>query len=419
MQKQLDANPFHLHKPRPRFCIVRPDGLQAPLIPLDELPSWLEIYEWGTEMFKEMRPVSLSAIPRDGEYDVICHHCSNSVDEFHLSASLSASERSDVSPQSPVSQTQSCPPGFFNPKGRKPLEAGPLLPAPEQSPFNVTLQSPFGGVLTLDVHGIATNRPFLSDAFQKQLSPPSGSPSMSDPSPDESPHSLRESPEIKPSLQPSLPDTDSRCNLASAMGSAVAKGKENQPAAQPPKVASSPVVEDADEVAAMISSAIAASLCGKSVRSVKSVKSAASIKSADESVASARSLTALVQRYEQVRQDRAPPRRTPRACSIPESVISKISIESGRSKGSPIHKAHNAASRRHAKIRRRRRRADKAKVSRPSSTVSSRKPKPEQMNSATKRRDRREKLVRGRKDKEANDQYWHMETNWRTQAARR
>lgn len=399
MQSQVFARRYSHPLPRPRFCIFRPGGLLAPLIPIDELPSWVQI-NWSPSMLIGMQPVSLSYISREGEYDVICRHCSSSVDSLHQSVS----ERNE-SPGSPVSHTKSCPGGFFNPHGapEPPPDSSKdpfSLPMPVlgQPPFDPNVLSPFGGMFMLHVNGLSTNAAPATAACQKAFSPQS-TPSMSDPSPEPSPDSLRESPQFNSSLQASLVDAVTRCNAASASASAVLREVENKPIARTPNVVTSPVVDHERE---KISAAIATSLCGKSV---------------NESVASTRSLTAAVQRYKEVRKGRAPGKRVSRGPSVPHSVISKISIKTTRSRSSSIHKAHTTANRRQAKIRRRRRRADKTKVSKPPSAVSTGKPKPEQVNSATKRRDRREKMLRGRKDKQPNNQYLHMMANWRTNAA--
>lgn len=396
MQSQAQVRPFFQPQPRPRFCIFRPGGLLAPLIPIDELPSWLRIINWSPSMFVGMQPVSLSWIPREGEYDVICHHCSSSVDSLHQSVS----ERNE-SPHSPASHTKSCPAGYFNPPAgcELPPDASKWpseLPMPVlgQPPFDPNILSSLGGMFMLNVNGLAANAAPVTAAFQKAFSPQSP-PSLSDPSPEQSPDSLRESPQLTSSLTASLADAVSRCNADSASASAVLRQVENQPIAHTPNVASSPVVDHEGE---KISAAIATSLCGKSV---------------NESVASTRSLTVAVQRYKEVRKARAPVKKLSRG----PSVISKTSVKTSRSRSSSIHKPHTAASRRRAKVRRRRRRADKVNVSKSPSAVSTGKPKPEQVNSATKRRDRREKRARGRKDKQPNSQYVHMMANWRTNAA--
>ncbi|KAL4779375.1 hypothetical protein BJX76DRAFT_90768 [Aspergillus varians] len=83
-------------QPFPKFYIVRPDGRHVPLIPLDELPSWLQIgfLDWNDpKLYMFMIPATTSIVPREGEYDVICQYCLNSVDNtLHRSASESGND---------------------------------------------------------------------------------------------------------------------------------------------------------------------------------------------------------------------------------------------------------------------------------------------------------------------------------------
>lgn len=365
---------YSKRRPHPLFFIIRPGGILAPLIPIDELPSWLQVCNWSSNTPVDMRAVSPECIPRKGELDVICHHCSCSVDSLHQSVS----ERNTDSPVSPASRSKSCPTGYCNP--------------PEVC--NTSTED-FAGVYRLHTRRLGTNTVSAAAAFQKPPSSPSGSPSMSDPSPEESPHSVQGSSNINSSIQASLIHAVARCNQVSATASAVLREVQNTPIACTPHVEVSPVMDEERE---KISAAIATSLCGKSV---------------NESLASTRSITAAVQRYQEVRKVCKPRAKLARHPSIPHSVISKTSIKTGRSRSSSVHTAHTAASSRRVKVRRRRRRrrADKGKVSKPSSAVVLAEPKPEQVNSATKRRDRREKLARGHKDKGPNHQYVHMMAN--------
>lgn len=319
----------------------------------------------------EMHAVSSELIPREGEYDVVCHHCSCSVDSLHQSVS----ERNADSPRSPASQTK-CPSCFGNPPEvsaslPEELKASRKLPLPAftDSPHNAVRHSPFGS--KLDEHGKVINTVPASAAFPKLLSPQSDPISISDPSPEASPNSLQESPMINSSIQASLFDAISRCNFA--------REAENKP------VAHTPVV---DHERKMVSVAIATSLCGKSV---------------NESLASTRSITAAVQRYQEVRS------------RVPQRVISNASIKTCRSRSSSIFTAHTAASRPHVKIRRRRRRrADKGKASKPPSAVVPE----ERVNSAAKRRARREKMAARRRDRGSNHQYVHMTANLQANRAR-
>ncbi|KAL5337308.1 hypothetical protein BJX70DRAFT_248460 [Aspergillus crustosus] len=83
-------------QPFPKFYIFRPDGKQVPLIPLDELPSWLQVgfMDWNyPNLYMFMCPATISPVPREGEYDVICQYCISGVDNtLHRSASESGQD---------------------------------------------------------------------------------------------------------------------------------------------------------------------------------------------------------------------------------------------------------------------------------------------------------------------------------------
>ncbi|KAL4870789.1 hypothetical protein BDV12DRAFT_194991 [Aspergillus spectabilis] len=89
-------------QPFPKFYIVRPDGKHVPLIPLDELPSWLQVgfMDWNhPNLYMFMIPATISVVPREGEYDVICQYCISSVDNtLHRSASESGQDAVTPSP---------------------------------------------------------------------------------------------------------------------------------------------------------------------------------------------------------------------------------------------------------------------------------------------------------------------------------
>ncbi|PKY08050.1 hypothetical protein P168DRAFT_314179 [Aspergillus campestris IBT 28561] len=79
-----------MSQPFPNYYLTRPDQVQVPLVPLDELPNWIEVGAWNwsdTSLFETMNPVSCDCIPRSGEYEVICHYCAASVDKLHRSVS--------------------------------------------------------------------------------------------------------------------------------------------------------------------------------------------------------------------------------------------------------------------------------------------------------------------------------------------
>lgn len=351
-------------------------------------------------MFMGLQPVSLSYIPREGEYDVICHHCSSSVDSLHQSVS----ERNDDSPKSVASHSKSCPGAFLTPVAN----AGPPdvtskcpydihYPALGQPPFHTTIQSPFGGIYMFNMPSMTPNMTPGSAALQKPIIPRSRSPSVSDPSPEQSPDSLEASARLKSSLQEaSLVDAVVRSQPPTAS----LETKENKHPIRPPTPAEIPEVQsDIEHIA--VAGAIAASLCGKSV---------------NESLASTRSLTAAVERLRQV----IGTKKLSRGPSLHKSIKSGTTFKS-QSKASSAHRAHTAASCRRAKVPRHRRRAKKNNKPKPKSAAGVAENKPEQVNSATQRRDRREKMARGRKEAQPNGQYWHMMMipNWRSNVPHR
>lgn len=61
-----------------QFCICRPDGTKTTLIPLDQLPSWIWIPSLETAdpiRDKNMVLASQGTIPRDDMYDAVCCNC--------------------------------------------------------------------------------------------------------------------------------------------------------------------------------------------------------------------------------------------------------------------------------------------------------------------------------------------------------
>lgn len=74
----------------PQLYITRPDRRIVPLVALDELPSWLQIGDWDwtdIRLYKGMSAATPDPVPRLGEYDVICHNCCSHIDVLHRSIS--------------------------------------------------------------------------------------------------------------------------------------------------------------------------------------------------------------------------------------------------------------------------------------------------------------------------------------------
>ncbi|PTU17511.1 hypothetical protein P175DRAFT_0535844 [Aspergillus ochraceoroseus IBT 24754] len=142
-------------QPFPKFYIVRPDSRPVPLIPLDELPDWLQVGPWDwndLSCYRGMALVNYYPMCREGEYDIICYHCLATVDsmlnrrisetpsELCTSALVPASEKGDkrYSNLSCLSAKDNLSPlKWSSNQSLQPLE---------QPPFYTTLQHPFIGM---------------------------------------------------------------------------------------------------------------------------------------------------------------------------------------------------------------------------------------------------------------------------------
>jgi len=372
-------------QPHPRFCIFRPGGVIAPLIAIDELPSWLQIYcNLGVDTVLGLQPVTPIHIPRNGEYDVICHHCSSSVDSLHQSVS----ERNADSPQSAVGRSKSCPGAF--------IPAIPDAQLPDivskvslGDPFPILgqplLHNRFGGLYMCHPHNMHSNILGVSTAFTEPLVLRTQPSSASEPLPGASPNSSKQSqPGVKTSVHASLVDVARRASLENG---------ENQPPKRPPTAPSLDPFEKTQEELDVIASVIAASLCGQSVA-----------ESLAESLAETVSITAAVELFKKRKGMTSLSR--PRQPSLHKPVETGVSFKAHRSNGSSSRKAHTAAGKHRVKGRRRTGKPKKSKK---------RKWKPtgahpalegqEQVNSSTKRRDRREKSLQCQREADSHGAY--------------
>ncbi|KAJ6157760.1 exopolygalacturonase C [Penicillium chermesinum] len=173
---------FSQQQPRPRFCIFRPGGVIAPLIPLDELPAWVNICLTPNMVFG-MQPASLSYIPREGEYDVICHHCSSSVDSLHQSVSERNGDSQSRSSPSSTSQTKRCPGAFFTeiPDGDVHTESkGSIKLPPPAIPLTTVIQNPLMGVQLYEIVGKGSHVRSASLVFQNPMKLSNSTPSSSE-----------------------------------------------------------------------------------------------------------------------------------------------------------------------------------------------------------------------------------------------
>lgn len=141
-------------QPFPKFYIIRPDDSLTPLIPADELPKWVSFANWDPEdiaMYSNMYAATLTTVPREGEYDLVCHHCISQVDGHHRSVS----EQSDLGVSIPtaaltyrdaIGMPDSCSMQAPDPAPCQ-LTTVPILPSfLKQPPFHANLYSPFVGM---------------------------------------------------------------------------------------------------------------------------------------------------------------------------------------------------------------------------------------------------------------------------------
>ncbi|KAL2846977.1 hypothetical protein BJY01DRAFT_247034 [Aspergillus pseudoustus] len=163
-------------QPFPKFYIFRPDGRQVPLVPIDELPSWLRIgfMDWNdSTLYQFMIPATTSLVPREGEYDAMCQYCLSSVDNtLHRSASELSHYAEDICPPPSIYAHQKIarllnaleianlvPRTVDRYKSRTAFscspEAGkvypPSFPFLLHPPFHSNLQSPFVGMCVFKV----------------------------------------------------------------------------------------------------------------------------------------------------------------------------------------------------------------------------------------------------------------------------
>ncbi|KAJ5210713.1 hypothetical protein N7491_010521 [Penicillium cf. griseofulvum] len=371
VQPSHQPPPPILVRPRPRFCILRPGGFWTPLIPLDELPSWLEVCNWTPDLYMGMYPASMTFIPREGEYDILCHHCSHRVDSLHQSVS----ERGPSSvAASHTPSTKDCPEPHFSPNAYHSdavslptvLHHGSTERFLEQPPFNAMLQTPFVGMCVVDMN---SQYPDISQD-------PAG-------------------PKRRMSIENSIPPPIFGAVGIGSPPLSVANSGNTRRSDSP--------YPHAHDPGSFGKPKRVASLRNESVASMQS-----------GSVASTRSLT--VAAIEQMR--RMQRRRLCRGSSLHASIsvaeatnlsqvssskISKVSNVSKLSKFAAIRVISKHPNR---KVILRRRRVEERKSRKPQSGVSveTLKAKPEQPNSATKRRDRRERMMQRRKQSDRGKQ---------------
>ncbi|KAJ5118725.1 hypothetical protein N7448_010433 [Penicillium atrosanguineum] len=334
-------------------------------------------------MIMGLQPATLTYIPRDGEYDVICHNCTPGVNLNHTSRS----ERDDDSPKSIAAQSKPCTGGFIPPIAdallpgvgiKVPLaDPFPLMRQPLRDP---SMQSPFGGFYTYNLATLNANILGASAAFTKSLVLPTQSSSASEPLPGISPDSSKSSqPDVKASVTASLANIARRASI----------GKLEKEHHNGPPAPIDPFVKSPAELEA-IADAIAASICGQSPA---------------ESLASEVSLTAAVEFLKKRKGITSPFRGTSlhRKKSLKTEKDFKTHLSIGK-----VHKAQIAAGKRRVKGRRRRTARAKRRKPKSSGNITPARGKQEQVNSDTKRRDRREKLQRRQCESNSHGHYHNM-----------
>ena len=135
-------------QPVPKFCVFRPEGRFTPLVALDELPSWLWVR--GADQFHpflqpQMVLASRGMVPRDGEYDVVCRNCYSTIDNLHRSASQSYG-----SSPPPASIPKDA--NLSNPRGSYPVMPGFHLPFVDVdlSGVNAYVEDPYVGMCLVE-----------------------------------------------------------------------------------------------------------------------------------------------------------------------------------------------------------------------------------------------------------------------------
>ncbi|KAJ5377386.1 uncharacterized protein N7496_004795 [Penicillium cataractarum] len=399
LQTPLSLSYSHI-PPRPRFCIFRPGGLLAPLIPMDELPSWLHIGNFGPDLNAALQPVSLSFIPREGEYDVICQNCSSSVDSLHQSTSERNSD--SQSPQSASSQTRSCPGAFFTQAAECDFQAViQPINVMSQPPIQASVQSPFHGMYMFQIPAISSNvMPSVmrtpaamekardiastcshigSDLFEKTY--PRGGHQSSGSDADSERSVSRSDKTVVPDKAKRVNSPDPRVDRVSSPNSRTGFDADAELKA---RIQESAPKDDAHETMTVI----------------------------NESIASTRSLTAAVVRLGQLLAEG----KIRRPSNFDIGRLHRTGFKGDSTARSRAPSFHATSKR--VRVRHRRRRADKPAKYKPGVSKVNDEPQPEkskpeqvspeQPNSATKRRQRREKLNRGKKDTPSRSRFTHM-----------
>ncbi|KAF3390535.1 hypothetical protein F1880_009223 [Penicillium rolfsii] len=377
-------------QPRPRFCIFRPGGLPAPLIPIDELPSWLHIGNFGPDLTAALQPVSLSFIPREGEYDVICHHCSSSVDSVHQSTSERNSD--SQSRQSATSPTRRCPGAFFTQAIDCDVQAVVQpISITGQTPVQAAVQAPYLGMYMLQMPSIPSN------VMPSVMRTPAAMEKARD--------IASTCSHIESDLfEKSYPQGENQTSGSDADSERTVPATESTTVPDPARRVDSPDprVDHISSPNSRTGFDAVAEMASRFPESVPRDDSHDTMTVLEESIASTRSLTAAVLRLEQLMAEG----KIRRPSNFDLGRLHRTSFGDDSQAHAQTPSVHVPTKR--VRVRHRRRRADKSAKSQPSAPKVKADAKPEQENSVTKRRERRQKLHRGKKDTESPNRFAHM-----------
>ncbi|KAJ5766905.1 uncharacterized protein N7511_004521 [Penicillium nucicola] len=401
-----------------RFCILRPEGLWTPLIPLDELPSWLQVCDWTPDKHLSLYPASLSFIPREGEYDVICSHCTSAVDSQHKSVS----ERGPSSASSRAARVQNFPVQCYSPPK---MQSEPRAITTEfdvtygilgQPPFCPMLQSPIVGMCLVDAHAQKEELAVASDAHSPETGTENSMPpgSFDQISARTEPCSAHDAELL--SISNSSLSIGSSGNIPSRPKPDILKRHSRHTHAHDDGLVGTPrrVLSLRDDSSASAHSAAAmAAILAKQIQRTRSRRISRTSSLQQSAISLHQSAVSLHRSASSLRRkivagaDTAAPWSYPVDAHTPKRRISKVPS---------IRVKVKSKGRRKVRMRREEAGDQVAPISpTPARIEEIPQSKAEQPNAATKRRDRRERLMRKRNHTDRGSRYWHMMKipNWR------
>lgn len=160
-------------QPVPKFCIFRPEGRFTPLIEMDQLPSWLWVRgadQFHPFIYPEMVLASRAMVPRDGEYDVVCRNCYSTIDNLHRSVSQSYGPSP---PPAPVPKNANLSDPLGHCKTEYPVMPGFRLPFVDLSVPGVGayVEDPYVGMCLVECPWLLSTSSRLSSVFPTSMVP--------------------------------------------------------------------------------------------------------------------------------------------------------------------------------------------------------------------------------------------------------